>query len=272
VAEGPVRRVAAGAVELRPVSRERVGRARGSGGDGGQQGKRPRAPRMKPDERREQVLQVAAHVFAEKGYRLANVSDIIEGAGIGRGTFYLYFSSKRDVFLDLIERYFDGFTAVLQENRSLLDESIEEGGPQLLETWRGNIVRILAYHRDNADLSSVVYREALGRDEDFSERVEELSAFAREQLSKEFKLLKKRGLIRDVDIDVVTTLVMGTIIYVIMEHLTAGSKGGKRSMEDLADEMLAYHLRALLPDAPIARAVLEDAAKASAAKRRRSSK
>ena len=67
MAEGPVRRVAAGAVELRPVSRERVGRARGSGGDGGQQGKRPRAPRMKPDERREQVLQVAAHVFAEKG-------------------------------------------------------------------------------------------------------------------------------------------------------------------------------------------------------------
>jgi AcrR family transcriptional regulator len=268
MAEGPVRRVAAGAVERRPVAREVIDRGRG----GGEQGKRQRAPRMKPDERREQVLEVAAQVFAQKGYRLANVSDIIEGAGIGRGTFYLYFSSKRDVFLDLIERYFEGFAAVLQENKGLLDESIKKGGPELLQTWRGNIVRILAYHRDNSDLSSVVYREALGRDEDFSERVEELSNFAREQLSKEFKLLQERGLIREADIGVVTTMVMGTIIYVIMEHLIAGSKGGKRSMEDLADEMLAYHLRALLPDAPVARAVLEDAAKASAAKRRRSSR
>jgi AcrR family transcriptional regulator len=36
-------------------------------------------------------------VFSEKGYHLASVSDIVEHAGIARGTFYQYFDNKRHV-------------------------------------------------------------------------------------------------------------------------------------------------------------------------------
>ncbi len=251
---------------------ERGSRSDGDDGDGERQERRPRAPRMRPDERREQVLAVAARVFAEKGYRLTNVTDIIEGAGIGRGTFYLYFSSKRDVFLDLIEKYFEGFEELLTENGKLLDEAVKEGGPRLLETWRENIIRILAYHKDNADLTAVVYREALGRDEDFSDRVDELSGLARNALTKEFKLLQERGMMREVDLQVVTTILMGTIIYVIMEHIVTGSKGGRRSLERLADELLAYHLRALLPEASEAQGALKDVEFMKAARRKGSSK
>ncbi len=44
-------------------------------------------------------------MFARKGYRRAAISDIIERAGVARGTFYLYFDSKEQVFLAIVEDF-----------------------------------------------------------------------------------------------------------------------------------------------------------------------
>ncbi len=41
-------------------------------------------------------------MFAAKGYHGTRISDIIDAAGIARGTFYLYFESKSAIFLELI--------------------------------------------------------------------------------------------------------------------------------------------------------------------------
>lgn len=215
--------------------------------------------RLQPEARREQVLAVAAGVFAEKGYRSALITDIVEGAGIGRGTFYLYFDSKKDVFLELIEGYFEGFAALLKQNHIRLETAVRDGG-DAIATWRENMVRIFAYHRDNPEVTSVVYRDGLGMDEDFAERVDELSSLARMHFHEQFRLLGKYGLIRPVDLDVVASIVMGSAVYVIMEHLV---KDSRRSVEQLADEMMQYHIRALMPDAIPSLDELRAAAKAS---------
>jgi TetR/AcrR family fatty acid metabolism transcriptional regulator len=197
--------------------------------------------RFSAEERREQVLKVAADVFSRKGYRVASVSDIVDGAGIGRGTFYLYFNSKKEVFLELIERYFSEFARILVENHKRLEEAIGTN-VDVIKVWRENMVSILEYHRENPDLTSVVYRDALGADEDFSARVDELSRLARKQLVEEFSLLQRHGLIRPCDLDVVASTVMGASVYVIMEHVVRRSR---RRIEELVDEMIEYHLRAL---------------------------
>ena len=54
--------------------------------------------------RREQLLAAARKVFREKGYDGATISDIVEVAGVAQGTFYLYFSSKKDAALALAQR------------------------------------------------------------------------------------------------------------------------------------------------------------------------
>ena len=196
-------------------------------------------------ERRAHILKTASEVFSRKGYRLASVSDIVEEAAIGRGTFYLYFESKRDIFRELIEQFFRGYAEVLEENHARLVEAFKGKGSGVLRTWRENMLSILRYHENNPHLTNIVYREALGSDEDFSDRVSELSAHARKMLREEFQLMRQRGMMRDCDIDVVTTVIMGSIIYLIMEHLLG--EGGKK-IEELADMMVEYHIRALIPD------------------------
>jgi AcrR family transcriptional regulator len=48
------------------------------------------------------VLEAAEAVFAEHGYHDASIVKITEAAGVGQGTFYLYFSSKQEVFDELV--------------------------------------------------------------------------------------------------------------------------------------------------------------------------
>lgn len=57
------------------------------------------APRTERGTRtRARILEVATEVFAGHGYHDASIVKITEAAGVGQGTFYLYFSSKQEVF------------------------------------------------------------------------------------------------------------------------------------------------------------------------------
>jgi AcrR family transcriptional regulator len=200
--------------------------------------------RLPAEERREQILQIAAEVFSSKGYRMASVSDIVEQAGIGRGTFYIYFDSKKDIFLELIEKYFRDFADMLEENHRLLQDAFNTRR-KVLRTWRDNMLRILEYHRDNPHLTHIAYREALGMDEDFSDKVEELSAMARDKLVYELQMMCDQGMMRECDVEVVTTIIMGSAINVVLQHLLM-ERG--RDIEELADMIMEYNIRALIPD------------------------
>lgn len=53
--------------------------------------------------KRDQIIEAAAQVFAQKGYSGAVVADIAVQADIGKGTVYEYFSSKEDLFFAVFE-------------------------------------------------------------------------------------------------------------------------------------------------------------------------
>jgi AcrR family transcriptional regulator len=51
---------------------------------------------------RTRILEAAEQVFADHGFHDASIVKITEAAGVGQGTFYLYFASKKDVFDELV--------------------------------------------------------------------------------------------------------------------------------------------------------------------------
>ena len=52
---------------------------------------------------RAKLLEAAETVFAGVGYSDASIVRITEAAGVAQGTFYLYFSSKLEIFEELVE-------------------------------------------------------------------------------------------------------------------------------------------------------------------------
>jgi len=51
---------------------------------------------------RRKLLDAAEQVFGDLGYVEASIVKITEAAGVGQGTFYLYFDSKQAIFDELV--------------------------------------------------------------------------------------------------------------------------------------------------------------------------
>lgn len=70
---------------------------------------------------RQRIMRVAASEFARLGFDQANINVIAEQAGIGKGTIYLYFENKRDLFLAML-RY------IAQEQLSVIRAALAPDG------------------------------------------------------------------------------------------------------------------------------------------------
>ena len=53
-------------------------------------------------ERRQQLLDAAAELFADRGYSATRIADICTAAGVAKGLFYWYFPTKGALFADLV--------------------------------------------------------------------------------------------------------------------------------------------------------------------------
>ncbi|MFL5562964.1 MAG: TetR/AcrR family transcriptional regulator [Gemmatimonadaceae bacterium] len=81
------------------------------------------ARRRRPDERPSQILEAALDVFGEKGLAAARLDDIARRAGLAKGTIYLYFPNKDELFRAVIRS-----TLVAEIERA--ESSLTSGTPQ----------------------------------------------------------------------------------------------------------------------------------------------
>lgn len=62
----------------------------------------PRWRRLGPDQRREEILDCARRLFAERPYAEVSTAEIARAAGIARGLLNHYFGTKRDLYLEVV--------------------------------------------------------------------------------------------------------------------------------------------------------------------------
>src|SRR6185503_5679132 len=60
--------------------------------------------RLDPQERREQILDAANALFAERAYDEVSIEDIASSAGVTRGLVHHYFGGRKEVYIGLLER------------------------------------------------------------------------------------------------------------------------------------------------------------------------
>lgn len=54
------------------------------------------------DLKKNKILDAALQIFVKKGYAETRMDDIVKDSGVSKGAIYHYYSSKKDLFLDLI--------------------------------------------------------------------------------------------------------------------------------------------------------------------------
>jgi len=132
--------------------------------------------RMSPLARRQELVEAAARVFAERGVEQTAVSDIVSSAGVAQGTFYLYFQSKTDVVNAVVEatseRIVSGVLAASEESDVDAVEKLLRIRDSLLATAMNDTDLLAFFHRPgNEAFHDRVSRDAVRRIVPAMERV-----------------------------------------------------------------------------------------------------
>ena len=59
-------------------------------------------------ETRHRILSVCARLFVEQGYKQTSISQIVEEAGVARGSFQNFFHTKDGVLMEFVKAMFGG--------------------------------------------------------------------------------------------------------------------------------------------------------------------
>lgn len=124
---------------------------------------RPRGrPRVNHEARKREIVDIAARLFAERGYHATSIGDLAEATGLQRGGLYHYIGSKENVLFLIHERFIE----------PLLEEAnvIEARGLPPDETLRAlahALMRDIADYRDQVTVFLHEWRTvAASRDDD----------------------------------------------------------------------------------------------------------
>ncbi len=108
--------------------------------------RRARQPEQKA-ERRDAIVAAAGAAFAQGGFAAITMAGVARAVGLAKGTLYLYFRSKEELFVAVLEQELDGWQGELVERL----EGSQDRSPQGLAAdlsrsilARPNMVRLLA--------------------------------------------------------------------------------------------------------------------------------
>jgi AcrR family transcriptional regulator len=200
--------------------------------------------RRRPEHRPQQIIDAALEVFGECGLAKARLQDIAARAGVSKGTIYLYFDSKEELFREMIRQ-----TAVAAIESG--EQTIQSLSPsqQLVAAMRGywKFVR--------SPVFGTIYRLVLGELHQFPDLAR---FYADEVVSRGLKLLSgiiRRGVdageFRDVDpLVAARVLVSITVMHGIWrdEH-TGVPLLCHKSDDEVFREVAQFYLHAMSPTA-----------------------
>ena len=186
--------------------------------------------------RRNQILDAAEKVFAEKGFHPTTIKDIAAEASIAQGTIYNYFENKTALLLGIFDRM---RASVIQENLPLtLDVSDIRSFIQILQ------IPLMGLKKDNFALFRIVVSEMMVNEElrtlYYKQVMEPPLALAEAAFQAQ---AAKRGL-SPLKIQLTIRAISGMILGLILEY-AMGDNVLVAHWEQLPDFLADFILKAL---------------------------
>ena len=170
---------------------------------------------MRSEARQRQILACAKRVFAERGFHAANVSHICEAAGIGRGTLYQYFTSKRSV-LEAILRETLGRVKARMEGQAAQEAELRVAPERVTRTAAiafsaQQLREVLALVFDDEDTLRILLREAVGLDVEIERMLGDIDEAFIGIVERSLIAARRAGFVRELDARAVATMVVGGV-------------------------------------------------------------
>ena len=128
-------------------------------------------PRLSAADRREQLLGIAAQVFAQKGFHNASMNDVADAAGVTKPVLYQHFASKRELYTATLE--------MVGEQMIRAIRTATQSAPSGREKTTAGMIAYFRWVMTHPDSFLLLFGSGTRRDEEFaavSARVEGTTA------------------------------------------------------------------------------------------------
>lgn len=194
-------------------------------------------------ERKQQLLDRAAELFAERGYGETRIVDIVEQAGVAKGLFYWYFENKEALFRELVEH-------IRLQLRQHQAQAIDVSAEPLLRIRQGAEAS-MEFMSTHAHFFSLLEVENV--DEQFADVLRRGTEVHANDVAGLIRAGIAEGTIRDEDPLLLAYGVVGAVGYYGHFHRTGRFE---MSVADLAPFVGRFVVCSLAADEQIARRVL----------------
>jgi AcrR family transcriptional regulator len=195
-----------------------------------------------PEDRPEQIIKAALQVFGECGLANARLQDIAERAGVSKGTIYLYFPNKEELFREMVRQ-----TAVAAIAKA--EQALTQGTPtaQLLGFMRGYWTFV------RSPVFSTIYRLVLGELHQFPDLAK---FYAGEVVARGLKLLGgiiRRGIdageFREIDPMIAARMLVALVVMngIWRDEHTGVPLLAHKSDEEVFNELAQFYLHSIAP-------------------------
>src|SRR5262245_42064245 len=190
-----------------------------------------RPPSDLAERRREEILEAAARLFAERGYSETDTQVLADELGVGKGTLYRYFPSKRELFLAAADR-------IMRRLRTRID-AIRAGFDDPIDRVRAGIREFFVYCSESPEFVELLMQERA----QFKDRKKPTYLEHREanlQYWKElYSDLIDAGRVREIPVERITDVVHAMLYGTLFTSYFAGStKSAAAQADDVIDILL----------------------------------
>lgn len=190
------------------------------------------------ERRRSEILDAATALFAERGFAAADVQEIADKTGVGKGTVYRYFPCKDELFLAAVDYG-------MRRLKTAVDAAVA-GVERPLERIAEGVRAYLAFFDENPQIVELLIHERA----QFRDRTKPTYFVHRDAnmgpWQALFRELIQNGIVRDIPVERITDFV-SDVLYGTM--FTNHFAGRKKSPEHQCEDVLDILFRGLLTEA-----------------------
>jgi AcrR family transcriptional regulator len=192
-------------------------------------------PPASPSSKRERIIEAGLKLFANASYQAVTMDRVAEAAGVAKGTLYLYFQSKEDLYLGILT---DGMESMARNYQASVDPQAD-----VKVRLRRVIILSAEFYDQRRDLLRLMMTEEPRMPEARNRLREEW----RDRWVRFFNSLIEEGVqsgaFRAVDARLATFAILGSIRSVMLFH------GAQRPVDQIGDELGEMVIRGLSHEA-----------------------
>lgn len=156
-------------------------------------------------DKRADIVNAGIRVFSRKGFSRCSVEDILQEARVARATFYSYFDSKKDLFVELVDGILNTMEEIVKRNLDDMPTDLAV----LKERTKRTILDLFEYFSQNLEFAAIYIQEVMGMNPEIDARVVEWQRRMAELISQLIQRGMDQGLFRKVDSYVIGNLISG---------------------------------------------------------------